>query len=514
MSDKANEQHKPSTHQSNTDGLNPPTRKHKSQHYNRKTSEKKTRFNHEPERSGDQTRHEAQSSKRAMSNPRELVVDTLIRIENGGFSNIVWDLAVRHANLNTLDKMLATRIFYGTLSNMRLIDALWTDIEPEMIKRADPVVKMTLRSAMYQLVFLDRVPAYSIVSTSVDVVKRLRNKAVSGYCNALLRKAVARQEAGQLKFKHSGDKLTDFAIEYSMNDDLAKCLIDEFGDEAPNIAESMQSVPRMVLRVNHSKGSIDELLTQSDNALERSDLLPNHACLVVSRNEIVEKALENGKACVQDEAAQMAVLALGNPDAWRQSPDKNVHLWDACAGMGGKSIHILDEIACHNTSNQFSLLSTDLYANKLERLKDYQLQFFSGLHLVTKVRDLQMGGSVPWAPFDATCSGLGVLRRHPEVKLTRTKEDIDALVDLQKQILNQVCRHLRVGGVLVYSVCTITHAECEQQTEHFLNDHPNFRLDNLPAICLGHRPASGQIKLLPHKDGCDGFYVARFIRES
>ena len=497
----------------NTDGQKPPVRKHRAPRYEKADKIKQG----DKHQKAPKTQEPAKPH--AMRNPRELVVDTLIRIENGGFSNIVWDLAIKHADLNNLDKMLATRIFYGTLSNMRLIDALWSDIEPEMVKRADPVVKMTLRSAMYQLVFLDRVPAYSIVSTSVDVVKRLRNRAASGYCNALLRKAVARQETGQLKFRPSGDKLSDFAVEYSLNDDLAKCLLDEFGDEARDIAESMQSVPRMVLRVNRSKLAMETLLSQSGASLEKSAVLPEQACLVVSRNEVVERMIETGKACVQDEAAQMAVLALGGPENWGQGSERDVHIWDACAGLGGKSIHILDEIACSEDKGRFSLLSTDLYANKLERLKDYQLQFFGGMHLVTKVRDLQLGGSVPLAPFDAIlidapCSGLGVLRRHPEVKLTRTQADIESLVELQKQILNQVCRHLRVGGVLVYSVCTITRAECENQVEQFLGDHPNFRLDTLPEVCLGNRPDSGQIKLLPHKDGCDGFYVARFVRVS
>ena len=458
-----------------------------------------------------------QKRSRATRNPRELVVETLMRIEDGGYSNIVWDLAIRHADLSNLDKMLATRIFYGTLSNMRLIDALWNDIEPEMLRRADPVVKMTLRSAMYQLVFLDRVPAYSIVSTSVEVVKRLRNRAACGYCNALLRKAVARKDAGNLVYTPTGDALTDFAVKYSVNDELASLLIEEFGDDASNIAESMLAVPKMVLRINRSRTSIDDFLSKVGVSVERSSRLPNRACSVMSRHSAIDAAIEAGDVCVQDEAAQIAVQALGAPEQWGGAAQE-VHIWDACAGLGGKTLHILDEVACDTSGRRYSLLSTDLYANKLERLREAHQKFFKSEHLITKARDLTLGGSVPLAPFDvilvdAPCSGLGVLRRHPEVKLYRTREAIESLVELQKTILDNVCRHLRIGGILVYAVCTITAEECERQAQAFLERHPNYSFDALPAECAP-TPDAHDIKLLPHADGCDGFYVARFRRNA
>ncbi len=453
-------------------------------------------------------------------NPRELVVETLIRIEDGGFSNIVWDTAMRRSELSELDKMLATRIFYGTLSNMRLIDALWSEVEPEMLKRADNIVKMTLRSAMYQLVFLDRVPAYSIVSTSVDIVKRLRNQAASGYCNALLRKAVARQSSPEgLTYKPVGDALIDFSVRYSLNEDLAGLILREFGEDAETIAQSMLSVPRMVLRVNRSRTDMSSFESRDAVSVERSALLPDLACAVLNRHQAIDDAIERGDVCVQDEAAQLAVCGLGQPAEWGTERSTSVHVWDACAGLGGKTIHILDEIACDKSEREYAVLSTDLYANKLERLKDYHQKYFSDQKLITKARDLTVGGSVPLAPFDvilvdAPCSGLGVLRRHPEVKLTRTTEAIQSLVVLQRQILDNVCRHLKVGGVLVYAVCSITLEECEQQVEAFLEAHPNYRADMLPASCLCGRDASHFVKYLPHADGCDGFFIARFARIS
>lgn len=544
MSDNAKNRHKPDSDM-RTQGLEPPKRRTQGKFQNadknkpknkRKPAEYQEKREHGESRmhkstpSQNHVKHETsaqkgksqpvdKSQRQGTTNPRELVVETLMRIEEGGFSNIVWDIAMKRSALNELDKVLATRIFYGTLSNMRLIDALWTDIEPEMLKRADSVVKMTLRSAMYQLVFLDRVPAYSIVSTSVDVVKRLRNRAASGYCNALLRKAVARHESPEgLKYKPTGDKLIDFAVTYSLNNDLARLLLREFGEQAEDIAASMLLVPKMILRVNESKTSMADVMALQGVSVTPTALLPESSCAVISRHDSIDVALERGEVCVQDEAAQLAVRALDRPESWAQDKDE-IHIWDACAGLGGKTIHIMDEIACDKTGRKYAVLSTDLYANKLERLRDYHQKHFSNLPLITKVRDLTIGGSVPLAPFDvilvdAPCSGLGVLRRHPEVKLTRTTEAIDSLVILQREILDNVCRHLAIGGILIYAVCTITREECEEQVAAFLQRHPNFEADLLPAVSLcGHEPAS-QIKFLPHIDGCDGFFVARFKRIS
>ena len=462
--------------------------------------------------------HAAPHGRKRMTNPRELVIDALMRIDSGGFSNIVWDNAVNGSDLSGLDKMLATRIFYGTISNMRLIDAIWTQIEPEMLRRADTVVKMALRSAMYQLVFLDRVPAYSIVSTTVEIVKRMRNRAASGYCNALLRKAVACQESeAGLHYIPTGDAVADFAVRYSMNDDLARLLMREFPEDAETIAQSMLSVPRMVLRVNTSKTTL-AAFTSGQIHVEPSRLLPDTSCTVLTRHDAIDAAIDRGDVCVQDEAAQLAVCALGAPESWAR-PHAEVHIWDACAGQGGKSFHLMDEIASARDASErrYSLLCTDLYANKLERLRDYQQRVFPNVHVLTKARDLAEPGSVPLAPFDAVlvdapCSGLGVLRRHPEVKLARKAEDIASLVILQREILDNACKHIRVGGILVYAVCTITTEECEDQVADFLRQHPNFRADALPAPCLcGNAPCSER-KYLPHIDGCDGFYIARFVR--
>ncbi len=449
--------------------------------------------------------------------PRELVVRALLRLDEHGYSNIIWDNMMRKSELNDLDKVLATRIYYGTLSNLRLIDAVWARYEPDMPRRADEVVHTTLRTALYQMMFLDRVPSYSIVSSSVEVVKRLRSQGASGYCNALLRKIVKiRETDGKLEFSSTGSKTLDFAIRYSLNDDLARLLLETFGEEATSIAESMMRAPAMNIRVNQSKISFDEFLSNRELCVEESRLIPKCSCVVQARNQALETAIASGLCCVQDEAAQLAVMALGPADAWGKGQNE-VHIWDACAGQGGKTLHLLDLISRTHDGRRYDLLSTDIYANKLERLKSAQHSVFPEQKIIVKVRDLTLPGSVPLAPFDcvlvdAPCSGLGVMRRHPEVKLQRKSEDIQSLAELQAQILDNVSKHLRVGGMLIYAVCTITPQECEIQRVQFLATHPNYAEASLDLDMLGERGQQSSLKLLPSIDGCDGFYIAKFVR--
>ena len=474
-------------------------------------------------RNHDDRNHSKHANRRSnnddsvIRDPRELVVRGLMRLDERGYSNIICDNLMRRSHLNELDKVLATRIYYGTLSNLRLIDAVWARFEPDMPRRADDVVHMTLRSALYQLMFLDRVPAYSVVSSSVEVVKRLRSQGASGYCNALLRKIVKiKEKEGKLDYVPIGSPVHDFAIRYSLNDDLATLLCTSFGDDAVSIAESMMRAPSMNLRVNLSKISMEDFLNIPDLMVERSKLLPECSCIVQSRNAALETVIASGLCCVQDEAAQLAVHALGEPEKWGIWPD-HAHVWDACAGQGGKTLHILDILSRTRGTRKYDLLSSDLYASKLERLKSAQRDLFPDRKLIVKVRDLTQPGSVPLAPFDAVlvdapCSGLGVMRRHPEVKLLRKANDIESLAQLQHAILDNVSKHIRVGGTLIYAVCTITQQECENQREIFLKEHPNYEPAPLCLESLGERGMASALKLLPSVDGCDGFYISKFIR--
>jgi len=444
-------------------------------------------------------------------NPRSIVSAVLQRVEEGAYSNIALDSALKSAALSPADRRLVTRVVYGTISNIRLIDALWEQVHADFAQNTDPFMRATLRAALYQLRFLDRVPAHAVIKTSVDVIKFKRGMKAAGFCNALLRKIlpIAKGELPSL-----GDALKDFAVRESLSDDLAKLLWDQFGASlAQKIAQSYNETPKNSMRVNLAKVSIDALAKELE--AERSSLVP--AGLLVQRFEQkLKDALSQNLCAVQDEGAQLVSLALGDFNALVRAEDGRLSVWDACAGQGGKAMHLMD--IAQSQSLQMQLVCTDLFENKLERLRHEQKRAFPAQALYTRAMDLTAGGSISHAPFsgivlDAPCSGLGVLRRHPEGKWSKTLDDIHSLAELQKTLLKQVSKHLRVGGILIYAVCTLTKEETTSQIESFLQEQPNFKLSPLPPV-IAIAKGAPMLQILPHEYHCDGFFIARLQRES
>jgi 16S rRNA (cytosine967-C5)-methyltransferase len=212
---------------------------------------------------------------------------------------------------------------------------------------------------------------------------------------------------------------------------------------------------------------------------------------------------EEGLFQAQDEAAQLVSLYA--------SPAPDARILDACAAPGGKACH-LAELAPRG-----SVLAVDLHARKARIIAEAAQRL--GLeNLEARAADAML--PIPDATpesfdlvlLDAPCSGLGTLRRHPEVKLRRTPEDVDRLAQLQARLLAAVQRYVKPGGLLVYAVCTLTPEECDEQVRRFLERHPGFRLDaapdGIPPDCL----EKSFLRTLPHRTGTDGFFAARLRR--
>lgn len=446
-----------------------------------------------------------------IKNPRLLVSTVLQRVEDGAYSNIALDAAFQGAALSDSDKRLATRIFYGTLSNLRLIDTMWESMKERFIELTDPFVRATLRAALYQLRYLDRVPPHAVIKESVEVAKKVRGQKAANFCNALLRKISAHAKD---PLPTTGDALRDFAIQESLSDDLAQLLWQEYGAEvAKQIAQSFNEIPKNSLRVNLSQGTIEQAAARL--GAQRSQVSPTGLVLEAFSVEVKEQ-VNQGFCSIQDEGSQLVALALGAFDQLPR-PDAGLpSIWDACAGQGGKAMQLFDIAASEHCDTQ--MVCTDLYEAKLQRLRDAQRERFPKQRLYTRALDLSAGGSISHAPFsgiilDAPCSGLGVLRRHPEGKWNKSLAGIQSVAQLQKSLLHQVSKHLRIGGVLVYAVCTITKAETSDQIADFLEQHQNFKLCPLPAS-IGIAKGAETLQILPQQYGCDGFFMARLTRIS
>jgi 16S rRNA (cytosine967-C5)-methyltransferase len=212
---------------------------------------------------------------------------------------------------------------------------------------------------------------------------------------------------------------------------------------------------------------------------------------------------EQGLFQAQDEAAQLVSLFA--------APDRSARVLDACAAPGGKACHLAE------MAEQGSVLAVDLHARKAAGIAETAHRL--GL---TNLRALAADATlpIPEVPLesfdlvllDAPCSGLGTLRRHPEVKLRRTPEDVDRLAQLQAKLLASVHRYVRPGGLLVYALCTLTPEECDEQVQRFTTAFPGFNVEppppGFPPDCLDR----SFLRTLPHRTGADGFFAARLRR--
>ncbi len=438
---------------------------------------------------------------------RRVVVEALVRVEqDNAYSHVVFDHLLRTTPLSDPDRRLATRIFYGTLAMQRHLDAWLSRPVGDLEQRTEPWVRATLRAAVYQLLFLDRTPTHAVVHSAVELVKAQRGRGAAGFTNAVLRAIVKQREAG---LPVPTDPVVRFGVQHSLPDAMAETVLARFGEEeASRWAEAVNAPPNLTARVNLSRVSMEEALREWQ--AEPGALAPA-AITLPTLNPALRQATDAGSCAIQDEGSQVVVHCL-------EPLPLGGSVWDACAGQGGKTMHLLDLLAPDPTTRVWA---TDLHHRKLERLRKRLNKVFPRATLNTKALDLgQQGLNWPSEPFDAVlldapCSGLGVIRRHPETRWRRDLPTIEALAALQHVALRNVAAAVKVGGLLVYAVCTNTAQESVAQVESFLQDCPDFRLESSPLPWLmALESAPGLVELLPHRHGCDGFFIARMRRQS
>ena len=375
----------------------------------------------------------------------------------------------------------------------------------------DPAVRMALRLGAYQLLFLDRVPAYAAVNETVDVCKRRGGSGVGRLANALLRRLA---ERGEPPLPDPALDPRAYLVEAAgLPPWLARLLLAELPPaDAVAFADSVGAPAPLALRANTLRATRAQVLERlraerPDARLEASPLAPD-ALLARDLDALTATtAFREGLVCVEDTGAQV-VAELCEARAGER-------ILDACAGLGGKSAHL-----AALAGNGARIDALDLASSKLSEAR----QAFARLGVTgvtTAVADLTAPLPDGAARFDrvlldAPCSGLGVLRRHPEALGRRTAADLPRLADQQARLLATLAPLVAPGGVLTYSVCTFERLECEDVVAAFLRAHPDFRVEppapspRVPWARL--TDAAGFVRTWPHRDDADAFFAARLVR--
>jgi 16S rRNA (cytosine967-C5)-methyltransferase len=419
------------------------------------------------------------------------VVSRVLR--DGAYSHIALDAALAGAQISAQDRGLATRIVYGTLTWLRPIDAILAPHVRSGLDRVNPIVLDILRVATFQLGWLDRVPDHAVVNEAVSHTRKVRSRA-SGFVNGVLRNALRARETWPATGASAPTPGTpeDLGLVWSLPDWLARRWSRDLGlGDACQAAAVMADTPPLSLRARTPNGL----------ALGTPAAAPM-AIRAEGWSAEITAAIKAGDAAVQDVAAQLVSL-LANPAA-------SATILDACAGQGGKALHLADL-----TGPAATIVAVDNHTRRLHRIPSHPaIRLAPGDLREHSLKSL----GVPEPGFDlvvvdAPCSGLGVLRRHPEIRWTRGEEEIASLASLQTELLDHAVKLVRPGGHLVYAVCTFTPEEGNDQIARLLAANPTLSLNldgGREGVDWGQlRRASHGYLVLPQDQDCDGFFLSR-----
>ena len=433
---------------------------------------------------------------------RETALNVLIACrKEAGWSNGVLKDYISRDRLDRRDAALATRLCYGVVQNRNLLDFYLAQLLTGKVKSLHPAVRDILHMGLYQIYLMDKIPESAAVNESVDLAKKYCKKVKSapGLVNGVLRSAV--RTKGELKEPKSWED------KYSHPGDLINELKSYVGKERmEKMLQANNDIPPMVVQVNTLKVSTETLIAKLEAAGVTATC---HSwmkdALILSGTGSIEQldAFKEGLFYVQDPASKLSVLCA-------ELPKEEIRILDCCAAPGGKSF-----AAAIATAGKASVTSCDVYAHKAELIAKGAERL--GLPITALQQDATTFCQDWEAAFDAVivdapCSGYGIIRKKPDIRykdIAKMKE----LPQLQRAILEVQCRYVKPGGVLMYSTCTLVHAENEGMVASFLNDHPEFHLEPLPLPAPFPKNESGMLALIPGEYDTDGFFISRLRRK-
>lgn len=443
------------------------------------------------------------------NNVREVALDTLLHIEkNQAYSNLLLNKMIRESSLSPKDVGLLTEIVYGTVQRKMTLDYFLQPFLKKQ-KKIELWVIILLRLSLYQIVYLDRIPERAVIHEAVEIAKRRGHRGISGMVNGVLRSI---QREGLPEFGEINDPLERLSIEMSFPLWLLQKWAHQYGiEETMEICKSTLEPPKVTARVNCNKTTVLEvlsLLEEENVAAEKGDLSID-AISISNGNLAKTRIFQDGYVTIQDESSMLVARALG--------PVNGDKVLDSCAAPGGKTTHIAELLG-----NNGEVISVDLHPHKVKLIEDQlnRLKLSNVKTLVSDSRHLQEhfnSEEFDRILVDAPCSGFGVIRRKPDIKYSKRLEDIAQLATIQLSILNSVAPLLKNGGTLIYSTCTIDQEENADVFEKFLATNKEFKvdetlIDRMPEV-LKPFVKNGQVQILPHYFGSDGFFIASFRKQ-
>lgn len=440
---------------------------------------------------------------------RIVTIDSLKKIhQNNSYSNIVINNDIKQLDENFHN--MYRKSVLGVIENIYFLDYVINKFSSTKTKKLQTEILITLRLAIYQIFFLENSKEFVIVNESVEYIKKKLNIKASKFVNAILRNILRNKEqilTDIEKLDSVNTRIEYLSIKYSYPNWLIKNFINQFGeDKVEEVLIKNNEEAKLNIRINTTKISRDELR----NKLEKKGIKCID-CNIAQKGMILENIVnlekldeyKDGLFSIQSESSMLVGQIL--------NPKENSLIIDVCAAPGGKTMDVAERL-----NNTGKVISRDLYEHKVKLIKNdikrLELKNVSAEVFDASSFDSNLENKADYCIVDVPCSGLGIIRRKPEIKYNRQEIDSSNLFDIQYKILVNASKYLKVNGELVYSTCTTDKKENIDVINYFVKHNQNFKLVDITDETnnIFNTSKDGYIEIFPHLHDMDGFFVAKF----
>ncbi|MBP3911126.1 MAG: 16S rRNA (cytosine(967)-C(5))-methyltransferase RsmB [Niameybacter sp.] len=428
---------------------------------------------------------------------REKVAQILTDIEK---DDTYLQLALKK-ELDTLeakDKGFANELIYGTIKWRLRLDYVLDQFSKTPVKKMKPFVRQLMRMSVYQILFLDKVPASAAINEAVKIMHKRKMSNLSGFVNGVLR---------NIDRNKSEITYPNLSVYYSIPEWIITRWMKYYGEmETKAICESLSQRARVCIRINTLKTTKDKvkaLLSEEGITVLEEGFLPESLYIHAPSGIHHSPSFKAGLWTVQDESAMLVGHVLG--------PEKGDEILDVCSAPGGKTVHLAELM-----QNEGHIIGADVHEHKIELIEKNAKRLGASI-VEGKLQDGMLINE-DWKEkfdkilLDAPCSGLGIIKRKPDIRYAKDETEIRDINNIQRKLLKNAINYLKKDGILVYSTCTLTQEENQNMVEYALS--LGLQLDaipyDMPACLKPYIKDNAYIEILPHVTDTDGFFMARF----
>ncbi|MEG0772262.1 16S rRNA (cytosine(967)-C(5))-methyltransferase RsmB [Clostridium sp.] len=438
-----------------------------------------------------------------MDNAREIATKVLYQVfYNKAYSNIVLGHELNNSNLSDKDKAFVTEIVYGTIKYKYSIDKILKKFLEKNFDKVDKFLLNVLRITIYQIRYLDKVPDFAAVNEAVNLTKKKLSLGASKVANGVLRNYLRNKESN---YCSEGNVFEELAFKHSYPQWLVKLFLDQYGSEfGEKILVGLNERPSVTVRVNSMQKDYEEVLESLEAngyTIEEGAVCPEAIKIVKGRNIEENPLFKQGLITVQDESAMLVAPSM--------DIEEDITVLDLCSAPGGKTTHIGELM-----NNTGEILAFDIYDHKLELIKDNTNRLgLTNITLnlldATKYQE-ELYEKADRVLIDVPCSGLGIIRKKPEIKYNKNLKELKTITKIQREIMKNAKEYVKLNGKVIYSTCTLNKDENEENIKWFLKEYPNFSIEPLyfgeAENIIYHE--EGYVTILPNSH-MDGFFIAK-----